>query len=256
MKKLLSVVSLAALLWAPVAAQREPLRIFIRAGEKTHGPAGNGLHDYPTFLTEWTKLLTERGAAVQGALRFPTADELARTDVMIIFKGDGGTCSPSERAVLEPFLKRGGGLVVLHDGMCSDDAVWFSTIAGAAKQHGEKNFSAGLLKMHFTDTSHAITKGMSDYEIDDEAFFLLRTAPGMKVLATAPLPMNGEVAPQVWVYETTPEGGKPYRSFVSMQGHHYKTFSVPEHRTLILRGIAWAGKRDVNLLLPASTSSR
>jgi type 1 glutamine amidotransferase len=255
-KTLLVFTALAALLWAPVNAQRDPLRIFIRAGEKTHGPAGNGLHDYPTFLTDWTKLLTERGATVQGALRFPTADELAKTDVLIIFKGDGGTCSPEERAVLEPYVKRGGGLVVLHDGMCSDDAVWFSKIAGAAKQHGERNFSAGLLKMHFTDTAHPITKGLPDYEIDDEAFFLLRTAPGMKVLASAPLPMNGEGAPQVWVYETTVEGGKPYRSFVSMQGHHYKTFSVPVHQRLILRGIAWAGKRDVNQLLPKTTSSR
>ena len=252
----LLLVALTVAFCMPLAAQKEPLRVFILAGEKTHGPAGNGLHDYPTFLTDWTKLLTARGAVVQGALRFPTADELARTDVLVIFKGDGGTCSPAERAVLEPYLTRGGGLVVLHDGMCSDDAVWFSKMAGAAKQHGEKNFSAGLIKLHFDDRVHPITKGLSDFELDDEAFFLLRKAPEMHVLATAPLPSNGEVTPQVWVYETTMPGGQPFRSFVWMQGHKYASFEVPASQTLILRGIAWAGKRDVNLLQPSKPSSQ
>ena len=34
---------------AAVAQKNQPLRVFIRAGEKTHGP---GEHDYPRFLTE------------------------------------------------------------------------------------------------------------------------------------------------------------------------------------------------------------
>ena len=166
MKNLFLVfAALVVILWTPMAAQREPLRVFIRAGEKTHGPAGNDEHDYPLFMTEWTKLLTARGASVQGALRFPTAEELAKTDVLIIHTGDGGTCSPSERALLETYTKRGGGLVVLHDGMCSDDAVWFATVAGAAKQHGERNWSRGVLKMHFVDDAHPVTKGLRDFEI-------------------------------------------------------------------------------------------
>jgi hypothetical protein len=35
-----------------------------------------------------------------------------------------------------PYLKRGGGVVVIHDGMCSDDPEWFAGIVGGAKQHG------------------------------------------------------------------------------------------------------------------------
>ena len=254
LRVLLLVVFTAAIVWLPLRAHQQPLRIFIRAGEKTHGPAGNDQHDYPKFLSEWTTLLSERGAKVEGALRFPTADELARTDVLVIFKGDGGTCSPDERRLLENYTKRGGGLVVLHDGMCSDDPAWFATVAGGAKKHGEMNWSRGLLKMRFADSDHPIAKGLSDFEVDDEAFFLLQKAPGMHVLATAPLPLNGEVAPQIWTYERTVPGGEPYRSFVSMIGHYYKIFSEPTHRALILRGIAWAGKRDVDLLRPANIS--
>jgi len=257
MRQMLVVsAALAVVLWAPVDAQRDQLRVFIRAGEKTHGPAGNDQHDYPLFLKEWTQLLTERGASVQGALRFPTADELANADVMIIHKGDGGTCSVQERSVLDAFTRRGGGLVVLHDGMCSDDAAWFATVAGAAKQHGEANWSRGVLKMQLVDRSHPITKGLPDFEFNDEAFFLLRTAPEMHPIATTVVPEKGEVVPQAWVYEKTQPGGKPYRSFVSMQAHYYKNFSQPTYQELLLRGIAWAGRRDVNLLLPKKSTTR
>ena len=256
MKRTVVFAALSVMLWAPIAAQRDSLHVFIRAGEKTHGPAGNGEHDYPTFLNEWTKLLTGRGASVQGALRFPTDDELAKTDVMIIHKGDGGTCSPVERATLNAFIKKGGGLVILHDGMCSDDAAWFSTVAGAAKQHGEPNWSRGVLKMHFVDNRHAITRGLADFEFADEAFFMLTKTPEMHPLVTTAVPQKNEVVPQAWVYEHTQPGGKPYRVFVSMQAHYYKNFSQRTYQELLLRGIAWAGKRDVGLLTAKSTSSR
>jgi len=246
----LSVAFLGLALAAPLGAQEEePLRVFIRAGEKTHNPVDNGMHDYPAFLGDWTKILQGRGARVDGALHFPTAEELARTDVLVIYKGDGGSCSPAERAVLQPYLERGGGLVILHDGMCSDDAEWFAQLAGAAKQHGEMNFSPGELKLHVVDTEHPITAGVSDFTIDDEAFFLLRKAEGMHVLMEAPLPMNGEVHPQAWVYEKTLPGGEPHRSFVWIQGHYPRNFLQDELRDLILRGIAWAGKRAPDSLL-------
>ena len=181
-------------------------------------------------------------------MHFPTADELARTDVLINFKGDGGTCSVPERALLEAFLKRGGGIVTMHDGMCSDDAPWFATMVGAAKQHGERNSSSGALRVTFVDKTHDITKGIADFDIDDEAFFLLKTTPEMHPLATSVIPSTKEVVPQIWTAERTLAGGKPFRSFVYMLGHKFENWSKPEVQTLMLRGIAWAGRRPVDLL--------
>ncbi|MBV8880032.1 MAG: hypothetical protein JO332_08720, partial [Planctomycetaceae bacterium] len=57
-----------------------PLRVFIRAGVKTHGP---GEHDHPRFLKDWTELLRSRGATVDGALQFPSAEQLEKTDVLV-----------------------------------------------------------------------------------------------------------------------------------------------------------------------------
>jgi hypothetical protein len=42
-------------------AAAAPLRIFLRGGAKTHGPAGNGLHDHEHWLADWQKLLATRG---------------------------------------------------------------------------------------------------------------------------------------------------------------------------------------------------
>lgn len=257
--RLLTACLVACALVGLVAAQEpatpnQPLRIFIRAGEKTHGAANNGLHDYPAFLGTWSTLLKERGAVVDGALHFPTAEELSRTDVLINFKGDGGTCSPAERALLETFLKRGGGLVTMHDGMCSDDAAWFATIAGGAKQHGERNSSSGAIKVAFVDREHEITRGIPDFEIDDEAFYGLRTTPELHVLANAAIPSSGEIVPQIWTAERQLAGGKPFRSFVYMLGHRIENFANPNVQTMMLRGIAWAGRRPVDLLTTVPTA--
>jgi len=88
------------------------MHIYIRAGLKTHGP---GLHDYPQFLADWSKLLTEHGAVVDGSLHAPTAAELNGTDVLLMFKGDSGYMTPTEKATLNAFIKRGGGIVTIHD---------------------------------------------------------------------------------------------------------------------------------------------
>lgn len=240
---------LGALLAIPLFAAEEPLRVFLRCGEKTHNPVGNGEHDYPAFLGEWAKILQERGVRVDGALHFPTAAELERTDVLVIYAGDGGNLGADERTILEAYLGRGGGLVVLHDGMCSNDPESFARLAGAAKKHGEMNWSRGRLRLRVVDPEQPITKGMADFTMDDEAFFLLRRTPEMRVLLEAPLPTSGVVEPQAWARETALAGGKTYRSFVWMQGHYTPKLLEPPARDLVLRGIAWAGFRPANELL-------
>src|SRR4051794_33189717 len=87
-------------------AHAESLRIFIRAGEKTHGP---DQHDHPRFLADWKTLLTGRGAITDGALNFPSAAQLQNTDVLVMYAAETGTISPADRANLEKFLQRGGG---------------------------------------------------------------------------------------------------------------------------------------------------
>jgi type 1 glutamine amidotransferase len=240
------------------APQGPPLRVFIHAGLKTHA---EGQHDYPQFLADWSKLLTNRGAIVDGGLHFPSAKELAATDVMIIYKGDAGYLSMEDRLTLDNFLRRGGGLVSFHDALCGPEPDHFASFVGGAKKHGEVNYTLEAdVPYTVVDTANPIMKGVTNFTIKDEAFFNMTwsKAPEINVLATAVMAKTpsagthaGEVVPQIWTYEKNlvpGPGSQPFRAFVWMQGHNYVNFSHPEVQPMLLRGIAWAGKRPVDAL--------
>ena len=231
------------------------MHIYIRAGLKSHGP---GQHDYPQLLADWSKVLTEHGAVVDGSLHSPTAAELATTDVLVMYKGDAGYMTDREKADLDAYVKRGGGVVTFHDTLCGPDPAYYATIVGGAKKHGETNFSAGSMKYTIVDKADPIMQGMSEITIDDEAFMLMTWAdnPKIHVLATVAMPASGsagthvgEVVPQIWTYEHTVPDGQPARAFVWMQGHTYANFANPQIQSMLLRGIAWAARKPVDELV-------
>ena len=247
---------------APVKAPAIPgqnvngIQIYLRAGLKTHGP---GQHDYPQFFADWSKLLTEHGAVVTGSLHAPLAQELEGVSVLVIYKGDAGYLSDVDRAALEAFIKRGGGIVSLHDALCGPDPQYFASLVGGGKKHGEVNFTLDAnVPYTVVDSASPLMKGLSGLTLRDEAFFKMTWAanPAIHVLATTVIDATpsagehkGEVVPQIWTYEHTLPGGQPARAFVWMQGHNYANFAKPEIRDMLLRAIAWAGKRPVDELV-------
>ena len=229
-----------AALAAPQAS--EPLRIFLRAGPATHG---EGEHDHPRFLEEWSSFLTRRGALVEGALGFPVEQALERTDVLVMYAADAGSMTPGERRAFEAFLGRGGGVVVLHDAVVSDSPDWYKNQIGGAWVEGKSEWRIGTEGLYFSENESPITRGVSNFDLEDEIYFGLDMHPDARVLAHA-FPTTFLVEPQMWTFE--PGAG---RVFVSLQGHFSETFAHPAWRTLLLRGIAWAGRREVELLTSA-----
>jgi type 1 glutamine amidotransferase len=245
------------------------LKVYLRAGLKTHNV---GEHDYPQFLADFSKVLTEHGAVVDGSYHFPTAEELKDVQVIVMYKGDTGYMTPTEKANLEAFVKRGGGIVVLHDAMCGPDPAYYSTILGGAKKHGTVNYTLEA-KVPYTvvDKASPLMKGITDgMTIVDESFYNMTWAenPKIHVLATTviddtPSARNGggsskvgQVVPQIWTYEHSLQGGQPARTFVWMQGHSYANIMKPEFTNMLLRGIAWAGKQPVDSLVDYKPPAR
>jgi type 1 glutamine amidotransferase len=240
----------------PQGQNRNGMHVYLWGGLKSHG---EGQHDYPQFLADWSKVLTEHGAVVDGALHAPASADLEHADVVVIYKGDAAYLSDETKAALEAYVKRGGGLVSLHDSLCGPDPAYFASLVGAAKKHGEVNFTLDA-PIHYTivDKANPIMKDFADLTISDEAFFLLTMAkdPGIHVLATNEIPPTrsagdhkGEVVPQIWTYEHPVAGGQTARAFVWMQGHTYANFANPQIQRTLLRGIAWAGKKPVDELV-------
>lgn len=232
------------------------MKIYLWAGLKTHGA---GQHDYPQFLADWSKLLTEKGAVVSGALRGPSKQDLENVDVVVIYKGDSGYLTDAAKADLEAFVQRGGGLVSLHDALCGPDPAYYAKLLGGAKKHGEVNYTLDApVPYTVTDKDNPIMKDMSGLTLFDEAFFNLTWAnnPGIHVLATAEIAPTrsagehkGEKVPQIWTYEHPVAGGQTARAFVWMQGHTYDNFANYQIQRTLLRGIAWAAKKPVDELV-------
>lgn len=247
--RLCALLSLLLLL-CPALVLAAPLRVFIRSGEKTHGP---GAHDYPSFLADWQHLLNERGATASGGMAFPTVEQLKDTDVLILHSEEAGNIELQDRKNLDVFLARGGGLVVLHGGAVSRDADWYRDVVGGSWRFGQTKWLEGPMSLYFTDRENPITTGCSNFDLTDEVYYDMDIRPEAKILAAAytPKAKDGslpqgrvdavniyDIQPQIWTYER-----EHYRAFVSLPGHLYKNFSHNSIRTILLRGIAWAGKR-------------
>ncbi|MES2709132.1 MAG: PVC-type heme-binding CxxCH protein [Verrucomicrobiota bacterium] len=260
MKNLLISLTALMLMGLNAVAADGPLRVFIRGGEKTHGP---GAHDHAQFLKDWVPLLTERGIKTDGGMSLPTEEQLANTDVLLMYAQDGGTFAPGQQVALEKYLQRGGGLVVIHTAAVSAfPDHWKKTIGGAWRQ-GTTKWKEGPMDLYYTENQelgggHPITRGASNFHFDDEIYYDMDISPEVRVLASSytpnvrdgKKPAEGgkvniyDIQAQMWTYERTAEGGAtPYRAFVSIPGHLYKSFSLPHYRAILMRGIAWAGKR-------------
>ncbi len=257
MKRFLQFCLILCLSLSAFAA--EPLRVFIRGGKKSHGP---NAHEHEKFLNDWKVLLAGRGMKTDGAMDWPTAEQLKQTDVLVMYAQEGGNATEEQKANLAEFTKRGGGIVVIHTASVSNDPAWWKSVIGGAWVPGKTKFKEGMMDLYYTENQqigggHPITKGASNFRIDDEIYYDMDISPDVHVLATTYTPYGRggkqggdkpqvfDIQPQMWAYERTTDGGtKPYRAVVSIPGHLYFTFEKPHYRAILLRSIAWAGHRE------------
>lgn len=250
MRCLLPLLAIVSVFAADAPA---PLRVFLRCGPKSHGP---GDHDHPAFARDWQPLLTAAGmkasvgdADAKGVQTFPSDEELARTDVLVIHRQAGGDFKPDEKNGVEKFAARGGSFVVIHAGAVAGNdasANFYKDLVGGSWRQKVTKWREGPMELKFVDKEHVITKGIADFGMKDEIYYDMDLRADIHALATAPTPKKKgdgfEAQPQLWTYE------KPgaQRAFVFIPGHTYVNFSRPDVKLLLLRGIAWAGRQTPN----------
>ena len=247
MRCLLPLLAFVSVLAAEAPA---PLRVFLRCGPKTHGP---GDHDHPAFARDWQPLLTAAGmkpsvgdADAKGVQTFPSDEQLAQTDVLVIHRQGGGDFKPDEKARVETFAKRGGSFVVIHAGAVAGNnasADFYKDLVGGSWRQKVTKWREGPMELQFIDKAHRITTGVADFGMKDEIYYDMDLRADIHPLATAPTPKKRgdgwEAQPQIWTYEKL--GAQ--RAFVFIPGHTYLNFNRPDVKLLLLRGIAWAGRQ-------------
>ncbi len=252
----------------------DAIHVVLLADAKDHGPAGNGLHDYPQWQKQWAGLLGGEVAATQKpedsappgipgvrvttAWKWPSNRQFETANVIVAY------CyldwSNQRLAQMRRYLEAGGGLVLIHS------ATWTrpqpsGEVAAVAGVGGFQRYRHGAVQLDIAAPDHPICQGLpQQFTLDDDETYWPPTPlmDRVLVLATSQERQESKAAaaetaqPMFWCYRLA--GG---RVFGCVPGHQAKTFDNPAFRTLLLRGIAWAaGRRPDRLLLPEAAQSR
>lgn len=153
--------------------------------------------------------------------------------------------SDAARANLLSFVKSGKGLVAVHFAVSAwGDWPEFQKLVGRtwvgkkeapdglASGHGPR----GAFKVTVKAKDHPITKGVSDFDADDELYARLAGDTPIEVLATAnSADFSKKEEPMAWNLRYG-EG----RVHVNVLGHDAKARENPAFKKLLIQGCAWA----------------
>ncbi len=272
MKKLPLLLLVCAALGAPVFAEGAKKNVLMIAGKPSHGP---GDHEHNAGIQLLARCLGQ-GAADRVDVKFhlnaewPSADELAKADTVVIYSDGGGghpAVSPEHLAQLGKEMKRGCGFVCLHYAVEVEKEKGGPEFTDWLGGYFEKNWS---VNPHWDADfkslpKHAITSGVKPFGTNDEWYFHMRFREGMKGVtpiltaiatdSTMSRPdgthsgnptVREEVKnkiPQHVAWAVQREDGG--RGFGFSGGHYHKGWGNDDQRRLVLNAIVWSAKAEV-----------
>lgn len=252
---------LAILLLAGGILHANPSVLFI-AGEPSHGP---GEHRFPEGGALLSDALNASGLPLRAevSLGWPADAKLAAAHAIVLYSdGLEGHVAAGKVAALRRHVGAGKGLAVLHFALEPARGELADFLLENVGGRFETEWSVNpVWKMEEpTIASHAVTRGVSSFAIDDEWYYHLRfragATPVLQALPPAESlgqdgPRSGNAAvraalarkePQTlaWVFE---QNGA--RAFGFTGGHYHRNWSNENFRKLVLNGIAWIARVEI-----------
>ena len=135
--------------------------------------------------------------------------------------------------------EHGQGIVILHHAILAFPE-WevFSDMCGITDRADFDYFPKQTFHVHVSDSSHTITAGLSDWEMGDETYTMTSAGDDSTILLTTDHPDSMDVLG--W----SREYGKS-RVFCLQSGHDNVTYSNPNFREVLRRGIVWCAGVNV-----------
>jgi type 1 glutamine amidotransferase len=257
---------------APAAAgpAQAARKIVLLAGKKSHGPEGNGIHDYPWSVRLLKVMLDNSNVADQVRVEFhqgswpddPRTLDDADTIVVISDGRDGDKyeeaphfASDERAAIIGKQMKRGCGFVTFH----------FSTFAPDKYAEHILNWSGGYFdwetggrrewysaiqtieaEVKLASPDHPLLRGVRPFRLRDEFYYNLRFDPQDKrlapILAVPALPGREPDGRFVAWARQREDGG---RGFGTTCGHFYDNWQNDDFRKLILNALVWTAGASV-----------
>jgi type 1 glutamine amidotransferase len=226
---------------APAAESPRPIRVLLITGDDA-SPA----HDWLGCAAATRTVLVESGTFDVKVLGNPNGLEIQANlddaDVIYLLMYNASTPTISEQAKqnLLNFVKHGKGFVVAHLGSASFKE-WeeFKRLCGRAWVMGESGHGPrSVFRAQIADPDHPITRGLTDFQQDDELYAKLQGDGPIHVLVTAASDWSQQTEPLAFVLSYGVG-----RVFHHTFGHDPKAINSPSVKTLITRGTAWAAGR-------------
>jgi type 1 glutamine amidotransferase len=172
-------------------------------------------------------------------------ESLRNYDVLMIYgwratdRGGSIRSEARKRGLLE-FLRRGGGLVVVHIGNgCFDDWPEFGRIVGRVWVTGTSTHTEYKdFKVRLTERDHPVLAGLEDFETTDELYQRLVARADVRVLATAS--EAGVDEPMAW----TRDYGKA-RVFYTALGDSPESWNNETFLQILAGAVQWSAGRPV-----------
>ena len=237
-RSLLSLAVLASAVVLQAADTSAKARILLITGDDV-SPA----HDWLSCAAATREVLEESGRfdvdVVGGAEVLANEANLKNVNVIyfMMYNARTPTLSDKGKENLLNFVKDGKGLVVTHLSSASFKE-WpeFKALCGriwvmGTSGHGPRS----VFKAVVVDKASPITKGVDDFNQDDELYAKLQGDAPIHVLVQADSDWSKKTEPLAF----TLDYGKG-RVFHHTFGHDAKAINTPEVKKLIVQGTAWA----------------
>jgi len=163
------------------------------------------------------------------------AEKIKDYDLVLFYCTGLNFADPAQEKGLCDFVRNGGAWAGIHsasDSFKSSDAYW-ELLGGRFAGHG-----GGKYTVHIYDRDHPITKGLEDFEIEDETYgHAYHKNACIRCLVR--MDRGNERQCMAWVQHY----GKG-RVFYTGLGHGGPAWKNPQFQRLVVRGLYWAANRE------------
>jgi len=199
--------------------------------------------------------------ALINSLQGITVSEVKHPDALTMFRPENrhlydvvllydmpNTISEQEKADFIDCLKEGKGLVVWHHAYCAyQDWPEYKNIAGGryyerawtdedGVEHQQSRYKHDVdLRVNIADTEHQITKGITDFDIIDEAYRNCVVNQGVHILLTVDDPISVPSVAWTHNYENS-------KVVTLLLGHDNQAWSNPNFVKVLTQSILWVTK--------------
>jgi hypothetical protein len=144
--------------------------------------------------------------------------------------------SAGGRAALEDFVRGGGALLALHTAsICFDDWPGWGEVLGARWRWGQSFHPAPqTVQVRVEDPTHAVSTGITDFEVEDEIFHALEATDAIHALLSARATPDSPPQPMLWARR---HGAG--RVVYDALGHTVASISHPVHQRVLQQAARW-----------------